>query len=145
MSERQKAEVIALAASGMSNREIARKFEISEGTVRNILLRNPEITQICAHKKEENLRSVLEFMDSQRDDVCSLIGKLVSSMSNQKEIDKASVPQLATALGIVVDKYTKKTVEQPSGEASNNLLSALDGSAPADWADSDDSPEDDDA
>lgn len=145
LNDEQKIQIAELHVEGMSNRAIARQMGISDNTVRSVLLRDPETAQNCAHKKAQMVRSVLEHMDTQREKVCATIDALLSGIGDIEKIDKATVPQLATALGILVDKYTSRVAERFDSVSDNNLFSALDANAPGDWADGDDVPEDDDA
>ena len=116
----QRAEIIAAHVEGESNVSLAGRYGVTETTIRNVVKEDPETSKKFELKKEENIRSLYAFMDSQMGDVCAAIAKLLKAIGDPKKIDKASVPQLATALGILVDKYTaserNKAKAQDAGE-----------------------------
>lgn len=66
----------------MLNRTTAKHFGVSDQTVRRVCCSEPEISQKVAQKKEENTADMLSFMES-------------------------SASQVATVMGIVVDKFAK--------------------------------------
>ena len=77
-------------------------------------------------KKEENVQSVLAFMDSKKSDVCGLIEKLLEAMNDPQKIAATPLSQLATAMGIVIDKYTATENLKPLDARANNLFAAMD-------------------
>lgn len=62
--------------------------------------------RIIADKKEENSADILAYMESKKTVVCGLIDTYLQAMTDKAKIDKATVNQLSTALGTVIDKFT---------------------------------------
>ena len=111
LSDLEKKEIIASYIECENNSEVARKFNISEGTVRNILkdTNNEEIAKKCEQKREENTQEVLEEMTKRNQVKIKLIDKIFEAMEGKlNNIDMfTSLKDLATAYGIIVDKELK--------------------------------------
>lgn len=124
LTDAQKKQVVVDHANGLSLRAIAAKHGVTAPTIQRVLKNDPETLQIVTRKKEENVTSVLEFMDTQAGDVCGLLKKFIEAMGDQDKIDKATLPQVATALGIVIDKYTGGVLGTVSTERLEELINA---------------------
>jgi hypothetical protein len=64
---------------------------------------------------------MLAFMDSRKERAQEVVDTLLSALMDPVKIEAASLNQIATSLGIVVDKFTKNTA------SGNDSLSKLDG------------------
>ena len=107
LTDKQRKKIIAeYVEGGTSQRKLAEKYHVSPYLIRSILNGDKNLAQKISHKKEENTASVLAFMDSKKNDVCGLIDKLLTAMGDEDKLAAATVNQLATAMGIVIDKYT---------------------------------------
>lgn len=129
LSDRQKKKIIAEYVEGSTTRALAAKYDVSQTTIRRVLQSDKETAQKISKKKEENTKSVLEYMDSKKDSVCELIDKLLEAMNDPEKIAATSLSQLATTMGIVIDKYTANETIRPDVRASNNLFDAIKGCA----------------
>ncbi len=125
LTDKQKKKIIAESVNGSSIRALASKYGVSTTTIQRVLKSDTELTQKVAQKKAENTVSILAFMDSKKNDVCALIDKLLAAMADDDKLAAATVNQLATAMGIVIDKYTARETPQSSNAKKNNLLEAL--------------------
>lgn len=105
LTDRQRKRIIAERADGSSLRELAKKYHVSETTIRRTLKNDPETAQKVAQKKEQNTLDMLAFMDSRKDQAQSVIDSCLTALVNPEKIESASFSQIATALGIVVDKF----------------------------------------
>jgi hypothetical protein len=122
LSDKAKKKIIADYAQCQNYREVARLHGVSDGTVRNIVNKDAEITQKCAQKREENTQSVLEYMDQQTSTKKRILEKLLLAIEQKAEnVDMfTNIKDLATAYGIVFDKEVKalelkKATEKPEG------------------------------
>lgn len=130
LSDRQRKKLIAeYIEGGTSQRKLAEKYNVSPYLVRCVLREEDALSQKIAQKKEENTKSVLEYMDSKKDSVCELIDKLLEAMNDPEKIAATSLSQLATTMGIVIDKYTANETIRPDVRVSNNLFDAIRGCA----------------
>ncbi len=127
LSDKQKKKIIAEYIEGSTTRALAAKYGVSQTTVRRVLQSDKETAQKVAIKKEENIKSVLAYMDSKKDSVCDLIDKLLAAMNDPAKIAATPLSQLATTMGIVIDKYTANELNKPDSDASNNLFEAIKG------------------
>lgn len=126
LTDKQKKEIIAQSVEGASQRALAKKFGVAPSTIGKVLKKNPEFEQKAAQKKAENTASVLAFMENQKQDVCLVISSLLAAIKDPEKIAAATLSQLATAMGIVIDKYTAGETPKTAGAAYNNLLTAID-------------------
>lgn len=123
LTDRDKKRIIADYVESGNYRETARRHGISDATVRKLVSREPQTAQKCAQKKEENAQSILAFMDSKKQTVCGLIEKFLEAMGDEDKITAAPLNQLATTMGIIIDKYT---VTDRNGQALKKLDELMD-------------------
>lgn len=114
LSDMDKKRIIAERADGMSNRKLASKYHVSEATIRRVLKNEPEMTQIVAHKKEQNALDMLAYMDSRKASAQEFIDLALESIKDPRKLDKAGLQSIATALGIIVDKFIQTAPERDS-------------------------------
>lgn len=125
LTDKQRKKIIAESVNGSSIRALAAKYGVSTTTIQRVLKSDTELTQKVAQKKAENTVSILAFMDSKKNDVCALIDKLLAAMADDDKLAAATVNQLATAMGIVIDKYTANEAFKSSDTKENNLFEAI--------------------
>lgn len=104
-TDRQKKNIVRAYVECQNFSAVARKYGCSETTIRRIVGKNPDVAEMVEVEKDKNAKSVREHMKSQSGQVCSLLDRLIEIMSDQEKLDKATVVQLATTLGIIADKY----------------------------------------
>lgn len=97
--------IIADHANGMSERQLARKYNTSNSTVHRWLKADPETEQLVAQKKAENTADVLAYMDSHKDKVCLFLGAGLEALNDPEKMQGASLTQIATTMGIIIDKW----------------------------------------
>lgn len=101
LSDRQRKQIITEYVAGdgrVSQRSLAKKYNVCLSTISKIL-RDEKVEQKCTHKKEENTRSVLEFLDEQKSTAQSLMQKLLKA--SEEDIKKASLRDKMGALKIL--------------------------------------------
>lgn len=126
LTDKQRKRIIAeYVEGGTSQRKLAEKYHVSPYLIRCILREDKDLTQKISHKKEENTQSVLAFMDLKKQTVCDLIDKLLAAMGDENKIAATPLSQLATAMGIVIDKYTAGETPKTADTAANNLFEAI--------------------
>ena len=106
LTDKQKKKIIADYVQLGSYTAAAKINGVSRNTVKTVVTGNAEIAQKCQQKKEENTASILEYMESQREDVCDFLGKAMDQLRNPEKLEKAQLQQIATTMAIVIDKYT---------------------------------------
>lgn len=101
---------------------VARKYNVSRTTVSNIVNGDSAICEKLHRKKEENTKNVLEYMSDKNDAVCELIDLYLNELVSPEKMKKATLNQMATALGIVIDKFTAVKAEGGNGEQGVVLM-----------------------
>lgn len=106
LTDKQRKKIIADRADGATLRELAKKYHVSDTTIRRTLIRDPEAVEKVAQKKAENTAAVLAHMEKKQSKVCDLIDAYLDELTRTEKLARASVRDIATALGIVIDKFT---------------------------------------
>jgi len=102
------AKIIRLAAEGMPNNQIAKVIGVSVPTIQKCFHKN--VAQIGKMKKDildKAMAGQAKATANQMVEVCQNLRKVVlecSRLMTSDKIDKGSAPQIATTLGICVDK-----------------------------------------
>lgn len=94
----------------------AKNNGVSVNTVKRIVNENANIAQKCKQKKEQNTLDMLAYMDSRKERAQGVIDDYLKALANPEKIEAAKLSEIATALGIVVDKFTKNTPGAERGE-----------------------------
>lgn len=125
LTDKQRKKMIADRVNGMSIRALAEKYGVSTSTVQSTIKRDKKATQKITQKKEQNTAEVLAYMDSKKKDVCDLIDALLKEMRDGEKIKATPLNQLATTMGIVIDKFTANESAASTARKENNLLDAI--------------------
>lgn len=120
LTDEQKKKIIADYVESGSYRATAKKFGISNSTVRKLCTSDCEIVQKCAQKKEENTADMLAYMESRKEKAQKAVDAYLEALTDPAKIKAAKLSEIATAMGIVVDKFTKNT------SAGEDTLAKLD-------------------
>ena len=155
LTDKQKKKIIADYIESGSYNATAKKFGISESTVRRLCKREPEITKKAEQKKEQNTLDMLAYMDSRKEQAQGVIDDYLEALANPAKIEAAKLSEVATAMGIVIDKFINNPMKhqldkqkleiellklesqvkdsQPEDEAEDNFMDALNGTAAEVW------------
>ena len=107
LSPKREMKILADYAELQSAKKVALLNDVSTTTVRNVLNRNPEAkVRMVAQKQKELNESVLAYMDSKKDKVCQFLDQALNEMCLPEKLSKASLVQIATSAGILIDKWT---------------------------------------
>lgn len=120
LTDAQKKRIIADFVESNNYSATARKNGRAVNTVKKYVLADEEIAEKCKQKKEQNTLDMLEYMGSRMGQAQGIIDTYLEALVDPEKLEGASLQQIATALGIVVDKFTKTT------PASENALAKLD-------------------
>lgn len=104
LTDKQKKRIIADYVNLGSYCAVGRLHGISATTVKNLVLKDAGTVEKCEQKKKQNTMDMLEFMESRKKKTQDIIDQLLEAMPDK--IDKASLVQLGTVYGILVDKST---------------------------------------
>lgn len=105
LTDRQRKRVIADYVETGSYNAVAKKYGISRQTVKNIVLKDPEIGQTLQQKKEQNTADILTHMAGKKDKVCKIVDAYLDALLDEDRLERANPAQLTTAMGTVIDKF----------------------------------------
>ncbi|MFQ7667743.1 MAG: helix-turn-helix domain-containing protein [Thomasclavelia ramosa] len=111
LTDAKKKKIIADYVGCGNYSEVARKNKVSKDTVRRLCNRT-DILQKAQEKKEQNTKDMLEYLDQKRDTAFKFIDKAFEEMCKEEKIEKTSIINLATAIGIVIDKYSNANINK---------------------------------
>ena len=107
LTDRQKKEIIAAYVECKNYSAVAKEYGVSRPTVKKLVESDPETAKLLDDKNEQNVRDILAHMDSKREKVCQFIDKYLDLLMDDEKLANATVNQLSTAFGTVIDKFTK--------------------------------------
>lgn len=122
LTDKQKKKIIADYVTLGTYSAVARKHKVSVDTVKRVVLRDPETAKKANEKKDKNTADILKYMESQRDSVCNIIVLYLQALQDPEKIKKSSAQALATALGIVIDKFTGTSLSAEEQKARIAIL-----------------------
>lgn len=106
LTDKQKKKIVADYVQLGSYNATAKVNGVSLNTVKKIVQGNADIEEMCNQKKEENTADILDYMDSQRKDICEVLGICLSELKKPERYAKTPPQQIATTMAILIDKYT---------------------------------------
>ena len=114
LTDKQKRKIVADYVQTQNKTQTAKMNKVSHTTVRRVLeeMGKDEMFKKVQQKKEQNTESVLQYIEQQGENVKTLIGKYIGELQDDEKIAKASVREIATALGIVIDKFAPHIEER---------------------------------
>lgn len=109
LTDLEKKQIIASYIECENYSEVARRFNVSDVAVRNIVMANEETSEKLEQKREENTQEVLEAMTKRNKKKIELIDKIFEAMDGKLDnVDMfTNIKDLATAYGIIMDKELK--------------------------------------
>ncbi len=106
LTDKQKKKIIADYVQLGSYNATAKVNGVSLNTVKKIVQGNADIAEMCNQKKGQNTADILDYMESQRGDVCKVLGICLSELKKAERYEKTPPQQIATTMAILIDKYT---------------------------------------
>lgn len=91
---------------------VATKYGISNHTVKSVVVSNPNTAAQLQKKKEQNTADILAFMERKKYNVNLIIDRYLDALLDEAKIERSSPQALATALGIIIDKFTMTSQKQ---------------------------------
>ncbi len=127
LSDKQKKKVIADYIELGSYNAAARKNGISNKTAKAIVCEDPEFAQTSQRKKDKNAAEIIDYMDTKKQMVCRIIDRYLTEMLDEQKIKRASVLQLATTMGIIIDKFTASAQNEQAIKKLDELMDKIGG------------------
>ena len=107
LTDEKRKKIIADYAESGSYKATAKRFGVADNTVRRICKNEPEMSRKVAQKKAENTADMLSFMDSRKRKAQNVIDNCLDILP--EKLEEASAAQVATVMGITIDKFLKST------------------------------------
>ena len=104
LTDKQKKRIISDYVNIGSYNTVGKMHAISATTVKNVVLKNSETVGLCEQKKKQNTVDMLEFLETRKQKTQDIIDQLLDCMPDK--IPRASLVQIVTAYGVLVDKST---------------------------------------
>lgn len=155
LTDEQKKRIIADYVEFGNYNATAKKNGVSVNTVKKIVNENANIAKKCKQKKEQNTADMLAYMESRKEQAKGIIDSYLEALADPEKLEKTPIQQIATAMGIVVDKFVTQPEESrlkekkleiellkiesqmkdstPEEDAEDNFLDALNASAREVW------------
>lgn len=108
LTDRQKKKIIADYLELDSYNATAKLNGVSKDTVKRVVLGCEDIVPKMQQKKEENTADIFAYMKSKRDVTCEIIGKGLELLNDPDRLAEATLVQIATVIGILIDKWAIK-------------------------------------
>lgn len=158
LTDKQKKKIIADYVEMGSFNAAAKANGVSRNTVKAVVMADSEVLQKAAQKKEQNTVDMLAYMEKRKKDAQGVIDDYLRALADPNKIEMAKLSEVATAMGIVIDKFVNIPVKsqldrqkleleivkveskikdsQPEEEAEDNFMDALNGTAAEVWGES---------
>ena len=120
LTDRQKKRIIADYLESGSYNAVAKLHGVSHQTVKRTVMGDETTVKKVQQKKKQNTMDMLAFMDSRMKKTQDVIDQLLEAMPDK--IDKASLVQLGTVYGILVDKTTGLDTGQKQEEGVKVII-----------------------
>ena len=109
LTDLEKQQIIADYIETQNYSEVAKKYNRSVETIRNVVKDNKDVGKKLKQKKEENTQSTIEYMQTQHESKKRILDKILKAIEEKADnIDMfTNIKDLATAYGIILDKELK--------------------------------------
>jgi len=105
LTDKQIKKIIARYIECGNYSQVAREFNVSVTTVKNHVNSDKKTAKKFKEKKEQNTKDMLAFLESQSDNAQNFVAMALEAIQDPAKLQKASIQTIATAMGIVIDKF----------------------------------------
>ena len=127
LTDKEKKKIVADYIECENYSEVAKMNNRSIETIRNVIKDSKDIREKLRQKKEENTKSIIDYMTYKNKDIQNLLNKLLNCIDERASnlTKKDSLKDMATAYGIIIDKQYK-ALELQQGYGNNEQLTKVD-------------------
>ena len=111
LTDRQKKKIIADYVELGSFNAAAKANGVSRNTVKAVVMADSEVSQKAAQKKEQNTVDMLAYMEKRKKEAQGVIDDYLKALADPNKIEMAKLSEVATAMGIVIDKFVNIPVK----------------------------------
>lgn len=124
LTDEERKKIVALYVECQNMNEVARQFNVSWQTIKNIVSAEESTLKRLEEKKTENVLDMLEFLDSRKGKVMDFIDLCLKYVVDEEKLKKCRPTEIMTAMAIGIDKFM--IVPNMNGEGkAGNLLEAI--------------------
>lgn len=129
LTDKDKKRIIVERAEGASLSKLADKYHVSKTTISRVCTGDPETQKRVTAKKEQNTIEMLAYMDAQKGRAQKLLSQIIEALSDPEKLARANVRDLATAYGIIADKFigAAPTGSEDALRRAKEILGGIDG------------------
>lgn len=109
--------------------DAAKMNHVCKSTVSRLIKKDTEAVELATRKKEQNSLDMLTYMEQAQEKVENIVDIYLDALTDKEKIENASLQQVATSLGILIDKWTQHMgnsstsgVDTPADELSKALF-----------------------
>lgn len=99
------AAIIAYHQQGSTIKATAEAFGVSRATVARVIKEHPEMVKLAEAKQAAASETMDAFLEVSRAQAQAFIAKALVALADDDKIAKATLVQIATSIGIVIDKW----------------------------------------
>lgn len=120
LTDKQRKKVIADYVNLGSYNAVAKKHGIADTTVKRIVSSDGETLKKVEQKKKQNTMDMLDFLETRKQKTQDIIDQLLDCMPDK--MPRASLVQIVTAYGVLVDKSTLLNGNQKTDEGVKVII-----------------------
>lgn len=121
----QRKRIVAEYINCNSYAQVAKHYGISDHTVKKIVGQDTAFAEKCESKKIQDEQDIYTFLDSRKEEVYGILSGFLSAMADKGKLETATLSQLSTAFGTVIDKYTGVKEYLSGDKAAKDQLTQL--------------------
>lgn len=127
ITDRKRKKIVADYLELRSINAAAKKNNVSWKKAKEAIDSDKELTKKLEQKKAQNTADVLAHMDGQKEAVCGLLDAYLEALGDPEKIARAGLSQLATTMGILIDKYTATVQNEQALRKLDEMLEKIGG------------------
>ena len=125
LTAKLKKQIIADYVGGMNKSLLAEKYHVSRTSIRRVIAEDPEMAEKVQQKKEEVELDIFAYMESRKGKVQQILDIGMDQLTDPSKWAKSSPQSIATAIGILIDKYTNLANIANNAGGNSELLQSL--------------------
>lgn len=125
IDDRTRAMIVTALSAGENTRDVAKAFGVSERSVRRIREKEVDMTALAAEKRAAIAQTMDDYLEQERDRAQGFISKALDYLSSDEKLAAATLSQIATAMGIVIDKWGKVQNTTDGGDSGVVVLAPV--------------------
>ena len=119
--------MIVAALTVESAENVAKAFHVAPSTVHRIRNSEPRLKELATIKKAQAEKTMEMFMEQMQSEAQNFVKKALEAIQSEEKLASATLSQIATAMGIVIDKWGKIQTMPDESQSGVILLAPIKG------------------